>query len=101
MTAIETAPPHPVKPLTAEDIAGDLIQPGNPLFGIVWVNRERMSGIPCFAGTRVPIQSLFEHLEAGDSLNTFLDDFPPVTHAQAVALLEISRSRLFDELANR
>lgn len=71
------------------------------MFGIVWVNRERMSGTPCFAGTRVPVQSLFDHLEAGDSLGAFLEDFPPVTRAQVIALLEISRSRVLNELACR
>jgi len=94
-------PPQPARPLTAEDLVGDLIQPGHPLFGIVWVNPERMSGEPCFAGTRVPVQSLFDHLETGDSLASFLEDFPPVTQAQAVALLEMSRSRLLDELVRR
>ena len=87
MTQITSANPVlPSKPLTAEDIEGDLIQPGHPLFGIVWVNRERMSGTPCFAATRVPVQSLFDHLEAGDALETFLDDFPGVIHDQAVAV---------------
>jgi len=101
MPVAQITPPQPATPLTADDLAGDLIQPGHPLFGIVWVNRERMSGTPCFAGTRVPVQSLFDHLEAGDSLATFLEDFPPVTHEQAVALLEISRSRVLDELVCR
>ena len=85
------------RPLSEEDLKGDLVQLGHPLFGVVWVNRERMSGTPCFTGTRVPIQSLFDHLEAGDSLETFLDDFPGVTREQAVALLEISRSRALDD----
>jgi uncharacterized protein (DUF433 family) len=86
------------EPLTAEDLLGDLIQPGHPLFGIIWVNRERMSGTPCFAGTRVPVQSLFQHIEAGDSLEMFLEDFPGVTRDQAIAVLEISRSRLLHGL---
>ena len=86
------------EPFTAEDLQGDLIQPGNPLFGIIWVNRERMSGTPCFAGTRVPVQSLFQHIEAGDSLETFLDDFAGVTREQAIAVLEISRTRLLHGL---
>jgi uncharacterized protein (DUF433 family) len=97
MSGIEAAP-SPANPLSADDLAGDLIQPGHSLFGIVWVNRERMSGTPCFAGTRVPVKSLFDHLEAGDSIDTFLEDFPPVTHAQAVAVLEISRARMLDQL---
>ena len=97
MPAIEK--PALAKPLTADDLAGDLIQPGHPLFGIVWVNPDRMSGAPCFTGTRVPIQSLFDHLEAGDSLDTFLEDFMPVTREQAVALLEVSRLRVLEDLA--
>ena len=82
--------------LSRADIAGDLIQPGHPLFGIVWVNPERMSGSPCFAGTRVPVQSLFDHIEAGDALQAFLADFPGVSREQAIAVLEMSRSRLFE-----
>jgi uncharacterized protein (DUF433 family) len=84
--------------LTAEDLRGDLIQAGHPLFGIVWVNPERMSGAPCFAGTRVPVKSLFDHLEGGDTIETFLEDFPGVTRDQAVAVLELSRHRLLGDL---
>jgi uncharacterized protein (DUF433 family) len=77
----ETEPVGPIKPLTPEDLERDLIQPGHPLFGIVWVNRERMGGTPCFAGSHVPIWSLFDHVKAGDSIAVFLDDFPPITRA--------------------
>src|SRR5258707_11574133 len=101
MSVTEHITAYPAKPLTPEDLTGDLIQPGHPLFGIVWVNRERMSGTPCFAGTRIPIQSLFDHLEAGDALGTFFEDFPEVSHEQAVAVLELSRSRLMDDLVVR
>ena len=94
MSTAQTISPQPATPLTDEDLAGDLIQPSHPLFGILWVNPQRMSGAPCFAGTRVPIQTLFDHLEADDPLSTFLEDFPPVTQEQAVALLEASRSLL-------
>src|SRR2546425_11935290 len=83
--------------LTPEDLAGDLIQSGHPLFGIVWVNPQRMSGTPCFAGTRVPVQGLFDHIEAGDTLDTFLEDFLGVTRPQAAAVLEVSRARLLNE----
>lgn len=51
-----------------------------------------MSGTPCFAGTRVPVESLYQHIEAGDTLETFLDDFPGVTREQAVRVLEMSLS---------
>jgi uncharacterized protein (DUF433 family) len=91
-------PIGPVKPLTAEDLEGDLIQPGHALFGIAWVNRERMSGAPCFAGTRVPVKSLFDHLEGGDTMDEFLDGFPGVTRQQAIAVLELSQSQLLDQL---
>ncbi len=53
-----------------------------------------MSGTPCFAGTRVPVQSLFDYLEAGDSLGEFLDQFPTVTHDRAINVLEASKQAL-------
>ena len=43
-----------------------------------------------FKGTRVPVETLFEHLEAGVSLDVFLEDFPPVKKEQAIAMLEIA-----------
>jgi uncharacterized protein (DUF433 family) len=99
MSQVTVPPPiRPATPLTSEDLDGDLIQPGNPLFGIVWVNPQRLGGSPCFAGTRVPIKTLFEYLEGGDPLEDFLEGFPPVTRAQAVAVLELSRARLLDSL---
>ena len=55
---------------------------------IISVDQQVLGGQPVFKGTRVPIESLFDHLEAGISLNTFLDDFPTVERQQAVALLE-------------
>jgi|ERR1700722_6788310 len=91
-------PIQPETPLTAEDLEGDLIQPGHPLFGIIWINPERVSGTPCFSGTRVPIKHLFDYLEGGEPLDEFLDGFPGVTREQAVAVIEIARSRLLDEL---
>ncbi len=89
---------QPFPALTDDDLVGDEIQPGHVLYGVVWINRERMSGTPCFAGTRVPIQGLFDHLEAGDSLDTFLADFPGVTRNQVVALLERSKTVLLKTL---
>ena len=53
-----------------------------------------MSGTPCFTGTRVPVKSLFDYLEAGDSLDEFLDQFPTVTHDLAVNVLEASKRAL-------
>lgn len=47
-----------------------------------------------FAGTRVPVQSLIDYLEEGESLATFLDDFPDVSREHAVAVLELARAAL-------
>ncbi len=50
-----------------------------------------MSGTPVFRGTRVPVQTLVEHLEAGESLEVFLKDFPSVSREQAVQFLELAK----------
>jgi len=52
------------------------------------IDNEILGGQAVFKGTRVPVESLFDHLEAGISLNAFLEDFPTVTKEQAIALLE-------------
>jgi uncharacterized protein (DUF433 family) len=52
---------------------------------------EKLGGTPVFAGTRVPIKNLFDYLETGESLETFLDDFPTVAREQALGLIEASR----------
>ena len=56
------------------------------------INRdpEILGGTPVFLGTRVPVQSLIDHLKAGDSLDEFLDGFPSVKREQAIAFLEIA-----------
>ena len=51
---------------------------------IISIDPEVLSGQPVFKGTRVPVESLFDHLEAGVSLDEFLDDFPSVSKQQAV-----------------
>ena len=61
------------------------------------VDPEKMSGTPVFTGTRVPINHLFDYLEAGDNLNVFLDDFPTVKREQALGVLELMRERLLTE----
>jgi uncharacterized protein (DUF433 family) len=55
---------------------------------------EILSGTPVFVGTRVPAQTLFDYLEAGDSIGDFLEDFPTVTHDQAVAAIRLVRQVL-------
>ena len=57
-------------------------------------NPEIMSGALCFTGTRVPIKNLFDYLEGASSLEYFLEDFPSVSRAKAIAVLEAARARL-------
>ena len=61
---------------------------------VVNVDPERMSGVPCFTGTRVPFSYLFEFLEKGETLDEFLDQFPSVKREQALAALELSKESL-------
>ena len=89
---------HPATPLTADDLKGDRIQPGHPLFGIIWVNRERMSGTPCFAGTRVPVRTLFDYVEGGETVDDFLQGFPGVTREQAIAVIELAAGGLLNDM---
>ena len=53
-----------------------------------------MGGTPVFSGTRVPVQTLLDHLEAGDSIDDFLEGFPSVSRAQVIAFLEQAKDRL-------
>ncbi|MCG6875603.1 MAG: DUF433 domain-containing protein [Betaproteobacteria bacterium] len=62
--------------------------------GVVHRDPEILGGTPVFVGTRVPVKILFDYLEAGDSLEVFLDQFPSVSREQAVALLERAREVL-------
>ncbi len=61
---------------------------------IVVVDPEIMSGTPCFAGTRVPVRSLLDYLEGGDTLDEFLEQFPTVSRQQAIAFLEQASKEL-------
>ena len=53
-----------------------------------------LGGTPVFVGTRVPVKTLLDYLEAGDSLDEFLDHFPSVSREQAVAVLELAKDML-------
>lgn len=61
---------------------------------VVHTDPEILAGEPVFVGTRVPLRNLFDYLEAGDSLEIFLDAFPDVSKEQAVAALEIAREAM-------
>jgi uncharacterized protein (DUF433 family) len=61
-------------------------------YGQITIYPEVMSGTPVFTGTRVPIQNLFDYIEAGDDLLEFLDDFPSISKDAAIALLEMAKN---------
>jgi uncharacterized protein (DUF433 family) len=61
---------------------------------IVTSNPEIMHGAPCFAGTRVAVRTLFDHLEAGYTIETFLKEFPTVRREQVLGLLERLRKNV-------
>ena len=61
---------------------------------IINVDAEIMGGAPVFAGTRVPIQSLFDYIETGETVEEFLLDFPTVERQQVFGLLELSKRML-------
>jgi uncharacterized protein (DUF433 family) len=62
-------------------------------YGAISIDPETMGGTPVFSGTRVPIQSLFDYIETGETIEEFLDNFPYVSHEQAIEVLE--KARLF------
>jgi uncharacterized protein (DUF433 family) len=61
---------------------------------VVHTDPEILGGTPVFFGTRVPVQSLFDYLEAGETLDEFLRQFPSVNRGQAIAALELARDAL-------
>jgi uncharacterized protein (DUF433 family) len=63
---------------------------------VVSRNQDVMGGAPVFSGTRVPVQTLLDYLEAGESIDDFLAGFPSVTRNQVAAFLEEAKDRLVD-----
>ena len=66
--------------------------PGKP--SIIHSDPDILGGTPVFVGTRVPVKTLLDYLEAGEALNVFLDHFPSVSREQAVAALELAKEML-------
>jgi len=66
------------------------------LASVVSVSLDIMHGTPCFTGTRVPVQTLLDYIEDGDTLDNFLRDFSTVTRAQAVQFLELAKAQLIE-----
>ena len=67
------------------------------LYGHISIDPEVMSGAAVFAGTRVPVQNLFDYIEGGEDLSEFLDDFPSVSKEAALAVLEMAKKSLTSE----
>jgi uncharacterized protein (DUF433 family) len=63
-------------------------------FRVVHSDPDVLGGTPVFVGTRVPVRTLLDYLETGDSLNEFLDHFPSVSRKQAIAVLELAKEML-------
>lgn len=61
---------------------------------LVTVSQDVMSGTPVFAGTRVPVQTLLDYLEGGETIDDFLEGFPSVTRETVIAFLEEAKSRM-------
>jgi len=66
---------------------------------VVSCNPEIMGGTPVFAGTRVPVQTLLDYLEAGESIDDFLEGFPSVTREQVIGFLEEAKDRLLESVS--
>jgi uncharacterized protein (DUF433 family) len=70
----------------------------NALAEVVKVDPAILHGVPCFSGTRVPVQSLIDYLETGESIDDFLAAFPHIPRHQVIAFLELSRDITFEQL---
>lgn len=80
---------HPEEPLSSSAASAAAVEERSQ--PVVHSDPEIMGGEPVFVGTRVPLNAMFDYLEASHSLDEFLDDFPTVDRAQALAALHIAR----------
>jgi uncharacterized protein (DUF433 family) len=63
---------------------------------VIWIDPDRMSGAPCFKGTRVPIQCLIDYIEGNSTLEAFFEDFPSVSRDQVRQFLELAKDQLVE-----
>ena len=68
---------------------------------VVSRDQEIMGGTPVFLGTRVPVQTLLDYLEAGDTIDNFLEDFSSVTRSQVIAFLEEAKNRVIESVSRK
>lgn len=65
---------------------------------VVFSSSDILGGTPVFKGTRVPVQTLMDYVEGGDSIDVFLDDFPTVTRGQVIEFLEAAKNSVLSQL---
>jgi len=70
----------------------------NALAGVVTIDKEVLHGTPCFAGSRVPVQTLIDFLETGETINEFLAVYPTIPRQHVFSFLELSRDIAIDQL---
>jgi uncharacterized protein (DUF433 family) len=80
------------------DVSTELVPPSDARARFVSIDPERLGGVPCFVGTRVPIKYLWEYLMKGKTLEAFLDDFEGVPREETIAALEQACERLLGGL---
>src|SRR6266487_2125860 len=80
------------------DLSTELVPQSDARARFVSIDPERLGGVPCFVGTRVPIKYLWEYLVKGKTLDEFLDDFEGVPREEAVAALKQSYDHLLEGL---
>jgi uncharacterized protein (DUF433 family) len=68
----------------------------NRLDRAIWVSPNRMSGAPCFRGTRIPVQSLFDFVEGGETIDQFLELYPAVSRQQVLTVLDLANNQLLE-----
>jgi uncharacterized protein (DUF433 family) len=69
------------------------------LAGVVIVDKDIMHGAPCFAGTRVPVQTLFDFLETGETIDEFLKVYPYIPREHVQAFLELSKELTIEQIS--
>ena len=67
--------------------------------GVIAIDKDIMHGTPCFAGTRVPVQTLFDFLETGESIDDFLKVYPYIRREQVHTFLELSKDIAIEQLS--
>lgn len=86
------------QPPKVEQEPGELLPPDSPLTPYVWVHPDRRGGTPCFRGSRVGIFQLFQYLKGGESIDDFLEAYPPLTRDHVQAVITLAEAGYLKEL---